>query len=103
MRKCQVISLNFTEPEVKYENTERDYNSKEGGYLMTPATFSLRELRARKGKTQRQAAADLGVSTATYCHWEQDLSQTAFINVKALASYFGVSLDQIAVRPGEQQ
>ena len=68
-----------------------------------PTTFSLRELRARKCKTQRQVAADLGVSTATYCHWEADLSQVAFIRVKALASYYGVSLDQIAVRAGENQ
>ena len=70
---------------------------------MTPTTFSLHELRARKGKTQRQVAADLSISTATYCAWEKDLSQTAFIKVKALANYYGVSLDQIALKAGEQR
>lgn len=68
---------------------------------MPPQKFSLRELRARKRKTQRQVAADLHVSVATYCHWEADISNIAFGKVKALANYYGVSLDQIAVTAGD--
>ncbi len=64
---------------------------------MPPATFSLKELRARKNKTQKQVAADLGISPATYCEWEKDLSQIAIVKVKALAQYYGVPLDQIAL------
>ena len=66
---------------------------------MTPTTFSLRELRARKGKTQRQVAADLGVSVATYCAWEKDISQVAVSKVSALADYYGVALGQISFSP----
>lgn len=64
---------------------------------MHPKKFSLRELRARKNKTQKQVAADLGISTATYCAWEKDISNVAIIRVQALADYHGVSLDQIAL------
>ena len=66
---------------------------------MVPTTFSLRELRARKGKTQRQVAADLGVSTATYCAWEKDISQVAVSKVSALADYYGVAIGQISFCP----
>ena len=64
-----------------------------------PEKFSLRELRARKRKTQRQAAADLGVSVATYCAWEKDLSNVAIGKVSALADYYGVALGQISFSP----
>lgn len=62
---------------------------------MEPTTYSLRELRARKNKTQRQVAADLGVST-TYCAWENDISNVAVSKVQAVANYFGVALGQIS-------
>lgn len=63
---------------------------------MEPTTFSLRELRARKNKTQKQVAADLGISTATYCAWENDISNVAVSKVQAVAQYFGVALGQIS-------
>lgn len=61
-----------------------------------PDTFSLRELRARKDKTQRQVAADLGISVATYCAWENDISNVAVSKVQAVADYYGVPLGQIS-------
>lgn len=64
--------------------------------MMDPAVFSLRELRARKNKTQRQVAADLGISTTTYCAWENDISNVAISKVQAVANYFGVALGQIS-------
>lgn len=66
---------------------------------MEPTTYSLRELRARKNKTQRQVASDLGISTTTYCAWEKDISQVAVSKVQAVADYFGVTLAQISFCP----
>lgn len=63
---------------------------------MDNRTYSLRELRARKNKTQRQVAADLGISTTTYCAWENDISGVAVSKVQAVADYFGVALGQIS-------
>ena len=42
-----------------------------------PEKFYLAELRARKGLTQAQVAADLGVSLPTYGAWEKDISNVA--------------------------
>ena len=67
--------------------------------MTEPMTFSLRELRARKNKTQKEVAADLGISTATYCAWEKDISQVAVSKVQAVAEYFGVALGQISFCP----
>ncbi len=58
--------------------------------------FSLRELRARKNKTQAQVAGDLGISTQTYNAWEQDISNVAISKVVAVAEYFGVKLSEIS-------
>ena len=57
--------------------------------------FTLRELRARKNKTQVEVAKDLGKSYQTYNAWEQDLSNVGISKVYALAEYFGVTIDQI--------
>ena len=55
----------------------------------------LKELRARKGKTQADTAKDLGISTQTYNSWEKDISNVAVSKVKAVADYFGVRLSEI--------
>ena len=65
--------------------------------MIQPTTFSLRELRARKNKTQREVAADLGISVTTYCAWEKDISNVAISKVKAVAEYFGIALGQISL------
>ncbi|EFL57979.1 DNA-binding helix-turn-helix protein [Veillonella atypica ACS-134-V-Col7a] len=52
-------------------------------------------MRARKGATQAQVAADLGISVATYNAWEKDISNVAISKVVALAEYFGCTVDQI--------
>ena len=57
--------------------------------------FTLKELRARKNKTQSQVACDLGISTQTYNAWEKDISNIAVSKVNAVAKYYGVKLDQI--------
>lgn len=63
---------------------------------MEPVTYSLKELRARKNKTQREVAMDLGISTATYNAWENDISNVAVSKVQAVAEYYGVALGQIS-------
>ena len=67
--------------------------------MANPTTFSLRELRARKDKTQQQVAADLGVSVATYNAWERDISNVAVSKVQAVAEYYGVAIGQISICP----
>ena len=57
--------------------------------------YTLKELRARKGKTQADTAEDLGISTQTYNSWEKDISNVAVSKVKAVADYFGVRLSEI--------
>lgn len=57
--------------------------------------YTLRELRARKNKTQNQVAQDLGISTQTYNAWEKDISNVAVSKVVRVADYFGVSIGDI--------
>jgi len=57
--------------------------------------YKIKELRARKEKTQQQVADDLGVSIQTYNAWERNISNVAISKVQALANYFGVSLNEI--------
>lgn len=66
---------------------------------MMDGVYSLKELRARKNKTQKQVASDLGVSAQTYCAWEKDLSMVAIGKVQALAKYYGVAIGQISFSP----
>ncbi len=57
--------------------------------------YSLKELRVRKGKTQREVAQDLGVSLTTYNGWEQNVSNLKVSTVMKLADYFEVELREI--------
>ena len=57
--------------------------------------YSIKELRARKGETQKETARAIGVSTQTYCAWEKNLANVAISKVVALCRHFGVTLDEI--------
>lgn len=59
--------------------------------------YSLKELRARENKTQREVAREIGISTATYCAWEKDLSNVPIGKCIALAQYFKVSLQDLKI------
>lgn len=59
--------------------------------------YTLKELRARKNKTQKEVAADIGISYQTYCTWEKDISNVGISKVYALADYFGVEIDEIKI------
>ncbi len=55
----------------------------------------MKELRARKDKTQEEVATALGVSTQTYNAWEKDIGKVAIRKVEALAKYFNVNVEEI--------
>ncbi len=57
--------------------------------------YSVKELRARKNKTQEEVASDIGISVQTYNAWEKDISNVAVSKVTALAHYFGVEIGDI--------
>lgn len=59
--------------------------------------YSLKELRARKNWTQKEAAARLGISVQTYNAWEKDISRIAVGKVIAVANLYGVKLSEIKV------
>lgn len=65
------------------------------GFHIPEMQFSLRELRARKNKTQQQVAEAVGVSPQTYNAWEQDVSGVALSKIYKLAEYFDVSIVDI--------
>lgn len=60
--------------------------------------FSLKELRARKNKTQVEVAKDLGIAYQTYNAWEQDISNVGVSKVYAVARYYGVTIDEVKFR-----
>lgn len=57
--------------------------------------YSLKELRQRKQKTQRDVATDLGISVYTYRKWEKNLGNVSIHVADVLCQYFGVTLDQL--------
>lgn len=57
--------------------------------------YTLKELRARKGWTQKETAKKLGISEQTYNAWEKDVSGVAVSKVNALANLFGVKIGDI--------
>jgi transcriptional regulator with XRE-family HTH domain len=57
--------------------------------------YTLKELRARKNRTQSEVARDLGIAVQTYNAWERDVSGVAISKVQALADYFGVEIGEI--------
>ena len=58
-------------------------------------TYSLKELRARKGLSQSETAEKLGVSAQTYNAWEADFGMVKVRNAVKVANLFGVKLDDI--------
>lgn len=55
----------------------------------------LKELRAERGISTRQLAADLGVSSAIISLWENNASRVTDENLIKVAKYFGVSADYL--------
>ena len=57
--------------------------------------YTLKELRARKNWTQREAAAALGISTNTYTAWERDFGKVKARKAAQVADMYGVKVDDI--------
>lgn len=68
---------------------------REGGEIKLK--FSLKELRARKNKTQKEVAEAVGVSETTYRDWEHRPGIIMLNNACKLAAYFEVGVDEIKV------
>ena len=58
-------------------------------------TYTLKELRARKGWTQAETAERLEISTQTYNAWEMDFGKVKARNGAKVAKIFGVKIDEI--------
>ena len=62
----------------------------------------LRSLRTERGETQAQVAQDLGISSQHYQKFEYGTNLPSLEYFIALADHFGVSLDDLAGRSGEE-
>ena len=58
---------------------------------------NLKYLRERKGLSQREFSADLGLSRATVGNWETGERKPDIEMIIRLAEYFGVSLDDLVL------
>lgn len=63
--------------------------------------IKLFELRKEKELSQREIAKIFNVSQSTYNNWENGNTQPSIEQLIALADYFGVSIDYLVGREGE--
>ena len=59
-------------------------------------------LRKERGITQKQAAADLGISQAQLSHYEKGIRECGLEFVVQVADYYGVSCDYLLGRSAER-
>ncbi len=64
--------------------------------------IKLYELRTEKELSQREMAKKMQVSQATYNNWENEKTQPSIEQLIALAEFFGVSIDYLVGRTGEE-
>ena len=64
---------------------------------------TIYELRKKKGKTQDELAAELGVTAAAVSKWEKGYSLPDILMLCALADYFQVSADALLGRSPEKK
>lgn len=62
----------------------------------------LKELRATTNKTQADVASYLGISRASYSHFENDRNEPDNITLSKLADYFNVTTDYLLGRKVKQ-
>lgn len=56
---------------------------------------ALKRARQRKGLTQEQAAAGVGVTTGTYCSWETARHGIRVGRLKIVAEFFGLQVAEL--------
>ena len=59
-------------------------------------------LRKERGITQKQAAADLGISQAQLSHYEKGIRECSLAFVVQVADYYGVSCDYLLGRSADR-
>ena len=64
---------------------------------------NLSRLRREKGLSQRQAAAELGVSQALLSHYETDAREPKLEFVIKVCDYYGVTTDYMLGRTNERE
>lgn len=57
--------------------------------------YTLKALRVNKGKTQEQAAKDLGIAVETLANYEKARTFPKIEMVKKIEKYYGTSYDDI--------
>lgn len=62
----------------------------------------LKELRSATNKTQADVASYLGISRASYSHFENDRNEPDNITLSKLADYFNVTTDYLLGREVKQ-
>lgn len=70
---------------------------------MSDFSERLRELRASKKVTQKQAAKDMGLSERAYQHYELGEKEPSLGNIVKLADFFEVSADYLLGRSDERK
>ena len=65
---------------------------------MSKFSETLRLIRIKSGKKQREAAEYLGVNIRTYQYYEEGKNEPAIPVLEKLADFFGVSLDELVGR-----
>lgn len=61
----------------------------------------LKELRLRKGLTQREIAKEFGVKQPNYQQWESGKRKPAFETLEKFANFFDVTMDYLAGKDDE--
>lgn len=57
--------------------------------------MTLKDARLFSGKTQEEAAAELGVTIGAISQWEHGLSRPRWAMVKKVAKCYGVSVEEL--------
>ncbi|WP_438838960.1 helix-turn-helix domain-containing protein [Streptococcus pluranimalium] len=65
---------------------------------MSKFASRLKELRKKRGLTQRQIADELSINRVTYTNWEKGNREPSLENVVRLAKLFGVTTDYLLGR-----
>ena len=71
--------------------------------MKTKLSVKLSELRREKGLSQRQAAAELGISQALLSHYENDAREPKLEFVIKACEYYRVTADYILGRTNERR
>jgi len=70
--------------------------------MKSKLAVTLGELRREKGLSQRQVAADLGISQAVLSHYENDAREPKLEFVIKVCEYYSVTADYILGRTNER-